>query len=61
MILVSVLREKYLRIGKNCTKLPIIPLKRGSTLILNKSGRGSLKKHPHPICNKSIHGLNKDC
>ena len=28
---------------------------RGSNLILNKSGRGTPKKHPHQICNKSVH------
>ena len=32
---------------------------RGSTLILNKSGRGSPKKHPHQICNKSVHRFKR--
>ena len=27
---------------------------RGSTMILNKSGRGPPQKHPHQICNKSV-------
>ena len=32
---------------------------RGSTLILNKSGRGPPKKYPHQICNKSIHRFKR--
>ena len=27
----------------------------GCNLILNKSGRGQPKKHPHQKCNKSVH------
>ena len=32
---------------------------RASNLILNKSGRGPPKKHPHQICNKSMHPLKR--
>ena len=32
---------------------------RGSTLILNKSGRGPPKKHPHQICNKSVQWFDR--
>ena len=32
---------------------------RGSTLILKKSGRGPPKKHPHQICNKSVHRFKR--
>ena len=31
----------------------------GSNLILNKSGRGPPKKHPHQICNKSVHRFKR--
>ena len=32
---------------------------RGSTLILNKYGRGPPKKHPYTICNKSVHRFKR--
>ena len=32
---------------------------RGSNLMLNKSGRGQPKKHPHQICNKSVQWFNR--
>ena len=55
MISVSGFREKHLRIWK-MYKITYDSIKnRGSNLILNKSGRGPPKKHPHQICNKSMH------
>ena len=45
--------------SKNLKKLHKITnnsiLNRGSTLILNKSGRSPPNKHPHRICNKTVH------
>ena len=32
---------------------------RCSNFILNKSGRGPPKKHPHQICNKSVHRFKR--
>ena len=32
---------------------------RGSNFIINKSGRGQPKKHPHQICNKSVHRFKR--
>ena len=51
-------QRKYIRIGKNCTKLHIIKYS-DSTLILNKSGRRPPKKHSHQICNKSMHQFKR--
>ena len=55
MISVSGVREKDLRISK-MHKITNNSIKNsGSNLILNKYGRGPPKKHPHQICNKSMH------
>ena len=32
---------------------------KGSNLLLNKSGRGQPKKHPHQICNKSVQWFDR--
>ena len=59
MISVSSFREKDLKIWKmhkitnNFIKI------RGSNLMLNKSGRGQPKKHPHQICNKSVQWFDR--
>ena len=53
--------------SKNCQKfhmiahsMPIIPLKIGiAPRFFNKSGRGQPKKHPHQICNKSLHQFKR--
>ena len=59
MISVSGFREKDLRILK-MHKITNNSIKdRGSNLILNKSGRGPPKKHPHQICNKSVHRFKR--
>ena len=59
MISVSGFREKDLRILK-MHKITNNSFKnRGSNLMLNKSGRGSPKKHPHQICNKSVHRFKR--
>ena len=59
MISVSGFIEKDSRISK-MHKITNNSIKnRGSNLILNKSGRGPPKKHPHQICNKSVHRFKR--
>ena len=74
MISVSSFREKDLRIwkmhkitnnfiknrGSKMHKITNNFIKnRGSNLMLNKSGRGQPKKHPHQICNKSVQWFDR--
>ena len=59
MISVSGFKEKDLRILKMHKITNNSIQNRGSNLILNKSGRGPPKKHPHQICNKSVHRFKR--
>ena len=59
MISVSGFRERDLRILEMHKIINNSIKNRGSNLILNKSGRGPPKKHPHQICNKSVHRFKR--
>ena len=59
MISVSGFREKIQEFEKMHKITNNSIQNRGSNLILNKSGRGPPKKHPHLICNKSVHRFKR--
>ena len=54
MISVSSFRKKDLIIWKMHKITNNFIKNRGSDLMLNKSGKGKPKNHPHQICNKSV-------